>query len=206
MCSGTVFEIIRKEFARIFQAALAAIAGFGEGTPQQVSREGQNRRIADFGTVVETCSKTAADCPCLVFPYIERTERGLRPAVDGLFPFANMTPERGFAARWLRLFPFPLKIHFKGRQLPAGRGFFKISFASVMRERGFWQPAGREFFLSLPTPPRFEICQTEQAVFSGFTCLLRVICDFAKWTTKKAANLFQTYCFRWPPVAADIQF
>ena len=32
-------------------------AGFGEGTPQQVSREGQNRRIADFGTVVETCSE-----------------------------------------------------------------------------------------------------------------------------------------------------
>ena len=28
----------------------------GNGTPQQVSREGQNRRIADFGTVVETCS------------------------------------------------------------------------------------------------------------------------------------------------------
>ena len=40
-----------------FFAAQAAIAGFGEGTPQQVSREGQNRRIADFGTVVETCSK-----------------------------------------------------------------------------------------------------------------------------------------------------
>ena len=29
MCSGTVFDIIRKEFAGIFQAALAAIAGFG---------------------------------------------------------------------------------------------------------------------------------------------------------------------------------
>ena len=27
-----------------------------EAMPQQVSREGQNRRIADFGTVVETCS------------------------------------------------------------------------------------------------------------------------------------------------------
>jgi hypothetical protein len=40
-----------------FFAAQAATAGFGEGTPQQVSREGQNRRIADFGTVVETCSK-----------------------------------------------------------------------------------------------------------------------------------------------------
>ncbi|MGO5024498.1 hypothetical protein ACTQ4E_15660, partial [Lawsonibacter sp. LCP25S3_G6] len=24
--------------------------------------------------------------------------------------------------------------------------------------------------------------------------------------TKKAANLFQTYCFRWSPVAAGIQF
>ena len=41
MCSGTVFEIIRKEFAGIFQAALAAIAGFGEGTPQQDSRRGK---------------------------------------------------------------------------------------------------------------------------------------------------------------------
>ncbi|MBT2159534.1 hypothetical protein KK449_18335 [Clostridioides difficile] len=35
--------------------------------------------------------------------------------------------------------------------------------------------------------------------FSGFTYLLRVIFDFAKWT-QKAANLFQTYCFRWPLV------
>ena len=39
-----------------------------------------------------------------------------------------MTPERGFAARWLRLFPFPLKIHFKGRQLPAGQEFSQIFF------------------------------------------------------------------------------
>ena len=97
--------------------------------------------------MVESCSKTAADCPCLVFAYIERTGRGFRPAVDGLFPFS-------------------LKIHFKGRQLPAERRFFKISFALVIRERGFWQPAGREFSLSLPTPPRFEICQTKRLIFS----------------------------------------
>ena len=85
------------------------IAGFGEGTPQQVSREGQNRRIADFGTVVETCSVTAADCPSLVFSYIERTEQDLRPAVGGLFSF-------------------PLKIHFKSRQLPAGWKFSQNFF------------------------------------------------------------------------------
>ena len=28
----------------------------------------------------------------------------------------------------------------------------------------------------------------------------------AAGATKKAANLFQTYCFRWPPVTAGIQF
>ena len=93
-----------------------------------------------------------------------------------------MTPERGFAARWLRLFPFPLKIHFKGRQLPAGRGFFKISFALVIRATGFWQPAGQRifpftphttalrnlpngagsfFWLHLPTTGDFRFCQMD---------------------------------------------
>lgn len=45
--------------------------------------------------------------PCLVFPYIERTGQSLRPTVGGLFPF-------------------PLKIHFKGRQLPAEREIFSL--------------------------------------------------------------------------------
>ena len=44
------------------------------------------------------------------------------------------------------LFSFPLKIHFKGRQLPAERGFFKFSFALVIRKTGFWQPAGQKNF------------------------------------------------------------
>ena len=48
------------------------------------------------------------------------------------------------------LFSFPLKIHFKGRQLPAGRGFFKISFALVIRATGFWQPAGQRIFPFTP--------------------------------------------------------
>ena len=48
------YGISQSEFLR--QAIRRRKAGFGEGTPQQVSREGQNRRIADFGTVVETCS------------------------------------------------------------------------------------------------------------------------------------------------------
>ena len=80
-----------------------------------------------------------------------------------------MTPEQGFAARWLRLFPFPLKIHFKGCQLPAGRGFFKISFALVIRATGFWQPAGREFFLSLPTTPAYPSWTGKLEFFALFS-------------------------------------
>src|SRR5699024_1291497 len=106
-------------------------AGFGEGTPQQVSREWQNRRIADFGTVVETCSKTAADCPCPGFS-VHRANRA------------------GLSARCTRLFFLSPKIHLKGRQLPAERGLFKFSFALVIRATGFWQPAGQRIFLFTP--------------------------------------------------------
>jgi hypothetical protein len=106
-------------------------AGFGEGTPQQVSREGQNRRIADFGTVVETCSKTAADCSCPGFS-VHRANRA------------------GLSARCARSFFLSPKIHLKGRQLPAVRGFFKFSFALVIRETGFWQPAGQRIFPFTP--------------------------------------------------------
>lgn len=112
-----------------------------------------------------------------------------------------MTPERGFTARWLRLFPFPLKIHFKGRQLPAGRGFFKISFALVIRATGFWQPAEQVIFSLLPTTDKNQKCQpVGQKNFLSFTTTIRTEQNDRKRSraTKKAANLFQTYCFRWP--------
>ena len=47
---------IAKRFRKIFCGA-SRIAGFGEGTPQQDLPQGQNRRYADFGTVVESCSE-----------------------------------------------------------------------------------------------------------------------------------------------------
>ena len=128
--------MLRQATQNLITALYPRSVSYTHLTPQQVSREGQNRRIADFGTVVETCSVTAADCPCRVFPYIERTGQGLRPAVGGLFSF-------------------PLKIHFKGRQLPAGRGFFKISFASVIRATGFWQLAGQRIFPFTPYTTAF---------------------------------------------------
>src|SRR5699024_6487356 len=106
-------------------------ATFAEGTPQQVSREGHNRRIADFGTVVATCSVTAADCPCPGFSVHRANGAGL-------------------PARCARPFFLSPKIHLKGRQLPAERGLFKFSFALVIRETGFWQPAGQRIFPFTP--------------------------------------------------------
>ena len=113
------------------------IAGFGEGTPQQVSREGQNRRIADFGTVVETYSVTATDCPCSGFS-VHR---------------ANGT--RVLARCSLSFF----------HQYDAGEGLrcpLAAAFSSF-RQRYKWKaasyPLNRDFFFSLSTTPCFEICQ-----------------------------------------------
>ena len=46
-----------KYFLVEFSSGTSRIAGLGEGTPQQDLPKGQNRRYADFGTVVESCSK-----------------------------------------------------------------------------------------------------------------------------------------------------
>ena len=40
-----------------FQAAQAAWQGLGKALPNKIYQRGQNRRYADFGTVVESCSK-----------------------------------------------------------------------------------------------------------------------------------------------------
>ena len=54
-----------KYFLVGFSSGTSRIAGFGEGTPQQDLPKGQNRRYADFGTVVESCSKKLPDCRSL---------------------------------------------------------------------------------------------------------------------------------------------
>ena len=69
--------------------------------------------------------------------------------------FAHRTDRAGLPARCGRSFFLSPKILLKGCQLPAGRGFFKISFASVIRERGFWQPAGQRNFPFTPYTTAF---------------------------------------------------
>ena len=115
-----------------------------------------------------------------------------------------MTPERGFAARWLRLFPFPLKIHFKGRQLPAGKRFFKISFALVIRVTGFWQSAGERIFSF--TPYNTGISQLD-----GKTGIFRFVLYYgqkSKMPSTGAKNFSLTYYYnpnraKWPGTEPD---
>ena len=104
----------------------------------------------------------------------------MRPAVGGLFSFRQYYSAEGLCC-------------------PLNGDFLKISFASVMRERGFWQPASRKFFLSLPTPPRFEICQTKRAIFS----LLLTTDKNPKCQTPGQKNFPLTYYYnpnraKWP--------
>ena len=70
-----------KYFLVGFSSGTSRIAGFGEGTPQQDLPKGQNRRYADFGTVVESCS--------------EKLRRSPAPVLS-----ANKTFQKGFATRY----------------------------------------------------------------------------------------------------------
>ena len=51
------FLIIRKRFLRIFKRRKPHEQGLGKVLPNKIYQRGQNRRYADFGTVVESCSK-----------------------------------------------------------------------------------------------------------------------------------------------------
>ena len=48
-------------------------AGFGEGTPQQDDRRGENEQKANFGTVVESCSKQLRTTPIAVSSKLRET-------------------------------------------------------------------------------------------------------------------------------------
>ena len=102
------------------------IAGFGEGTPQQVSREGQNRRIADFGTGEKLLLSKLQTGPVRVFPYIERTGRGFQPAVRCLF-LSPILLRRGLCFPLAALFFFSPKDTFeKAVSYPLDRDFSKF--------------------------------------------------------------------------------
>ena len=65
--------------------------GFAEVEKKRPMMEGK-----DIGTMLKTAGMAL----------VSTVGGASGPLRTVFFPFANMTPERGFAARWLRLFPF----------------------------------------------------------------------------------------------------
>ena len=64
MCSGTVFEKIRKEFAEIFKRRKPHKQGLGKALPNKIPM-GQNERTANYGTSVESCSDNSRSAPAV---------------------------------------------------------------------------------------------------------------------------------------------
>ena len=138
--------------------------------------------------MVETCSKTAADCPCPGFS-VHRANRA------------------GLSARCARPFFLSPKIHLKGRQLPAVRGFFQIFFCLSNSGHRILATGGAENFSFHSLQHRvLKFAKWGRQLFSGFTYLLRVTLRFCQMDNKKAANLFRLTAFAGRRWAAVIQF
>ncbi|WP_147323089.1 hypothetical protein [Faecalibacterium prausnitzii] len=109
------------------------------------------------------------------------------PLCAAFFPFAKDTNEKLPATRWPGTFQIFFCLSNPGNRVLATGEAENFSFHSLQHRVLKFAKRGRQ-------------------LLSGFTYLLRVTLRFCQMDNKKAANLFQTYCFRWPPVAAGIQF
>jgi len=87
--------------------------------------------------------------------------------------------------------------------LPAGQGFSQIFFRFCNPGNRILATGGAENF-SFHSPHHRVLKFAKRNGQFSLCFLLRTKIQNAKRTTKKAANLFQTYCFCWPPVAAGI--
>lgn len=177
-------------------------------------------RSAKFGTVVESCSVTAADCPCLVFPYIERTGQGFRPAVCYLFfrqydagtglccPLAMAfslsakdTFQRPPATRWTGIFQKFFRFCNSGNRILATGGAENFSFHSLHHRVLKFAKQNGLFSLCFLLRTKIRNAKRRGKKISlSLTTTIRTGQNGRERSraTKKAANLFQTYCFRWP--------
>ena len=124
-------------------------------------------------------------CNCRRLPLsvfsVHRTDRTGLPTRYGrsFFLSAKDTFQRPPATRCPGIFQIFFCLSNPGNRILATGGAEKFSFHSLQHRVLKFAKRGRQLFLASPT-------------YYGW------LCDFAKRTTKKAANLFQTYCFRWP--------
>ena len=89
------------------------------------------------------------------------------------------------------LFSFPLKIHFRSRQLPAERRFFQISFRFCNTGKGILATGGAENFSFHSLHHRIlKSAKRGRQLFSGYTYLLRVTLRFCQMDNKKSSKSF----------------
>ena len=100
--------------------------------------------------MVETCSKTAADCPRLVFPYIERTGQGLRPAVGGLFSFRQYDAGTGLCCPLAAAFSLSAKDTFQRPPATRWTGIFQNFFCFCNVENRILATGGQRIFPFTP--------------------------------------------------------
>ena len=115
----------------------------------------------------------------------------------------HRTDRTGLAARCGRPFFLSPILLRRGALLPAGQGFSQIFFRFCNPGNRILATGGAENF-SFHSPHHRVLKFAKRNGQFSLCFLLRTKIQNAKRTTKKAANLFQTYCFCWPPVAAGI--
>ena len=119
-----------KYFLVGFSSGTSRIAGFGEGTPQQDLPKGQNRRYADFGTMVESCSKKLPDCAHFLLPlfreiYNQLFHKRLRAGILPLTPYNTAKSKNdGLSGK-----------NFSGGSVfPDNKAFRKLRFARCLKK------------------------------------------------------------------------
>ncbi len=141
--------------------------------------------------MVETCSKTAADCPCLVFPYIERTGQGLRPAVGGLFSFRQYDAGTGLCCPLAAAFSLSAKDTFQRPPATRWTGIFQNFFCLSNPGNRILATGGAENFSFHSLQHRIlKFAKRGRQPFSGFTYLLRVSLRFCQMDNKKSSKSF----------------
>ena len=152
--------------------------------------------------MVETCSVTAADYPCPGFSVHRANRAGLSARCGrSFFLFAKDTFQRPPATRWTGISQNFFRFCNPGNRILATGGAENFSFHSLHHR--VLKFAKQNGLFSLCFLLRTKIKNAKRRGRKISPSLTTTI-----WTgqngrersraTKKAANLFQTYCFRWP--------
>ena len=173
--------------------------------------QGQNERKANFGTAVESCSKTAADCPCRVFPYIERTGQGFWPAVGRPFSLsAKDTFQRPPATRWTGIFQNFFCLSNPGNRILATGGAENFPFHSPHHRVLKFAKRNGQFSLCFLLRTKIKNAKRWGRKISPLTYYYNL--NRAKWPgtepgNKKSSKSFSDLLLSLAaPVAAGIQF